>query len=94
MEVRIWSVYDRDDRLVLILSDEPGDFNFTRIPDEDCDPVECEYATIQCYRSTIEPDVLNAVFRSTEVEELLQRLKKGGYKVRNGRPTPARFARL
>lgn len=94
MSVQIWSVYDKDDRLVLIMSDEPGDFNFTRVPDEECEPVECEYATLQCYKSTIEPEVLNCVFRSRDIDELIYRLRRAGFKVREGRPSPRRFARL
>ena len=49
VKVRIWSVFNRDERLALALSDEPGVFNFTRLPDEKADIVECPFATLQCY---------------------------------------------
>lgn len=91
---RIWSIYDRDDRLVLVISDQPGEFNFARLPDEGADPVECDFATLQCYTPKVEPEVLNLLFRCADVEEFLDRMKKRGFKVRAGRPRPYRFARL
>lgn len=93
-EVRIWSVFSREDRLVLALSDEPGEVNFAKMPDEDADPVECPYATLQCYDTKAEPELLNLIFKCHDVEELLERLRESGFKVRPGRPKPMRFARL
>jgi hypothetical protein len=91
---RIWSIYNRDDRLILALSDEPGEFNFARVPDEDCDPVECAFATLQCYDVKAEPEMLNLLFRSTDLEDFLDRLRAAGHKVREGRPRPKKIARL
>ncbi len=92
--VQIWSVYNRDDRLVLALSDEPGEFNFTRLPDDDVDPIECPFATLQCYFTHEEPQILNLLFRSRNLEDFIDSLLSHGYKVRQGRPMPGRFARL
>lgn len=93
-EVRIWSVFDREGRLVLALSDQPGEFNFTRLPDDDVDPVECAFATVQCYAGEIEPEMLNLLFRSEDVEDFLERLRDKRYRVITGRPQPSKFARL
>lgn len=93
-DVHIWSVYNRDDRLVLALSDEPGEFNFTKLPDDDVEPIELEFATIQCYFTHEEPAILNLLMRSRDLEDFLDRLLSHGYKVRPGRPTPTKFARL
>lgn len=93
-DVRIWSIYNKDDRLVLALSDEPGEFNFTRIPDEGTDIVTCPFATLQCYLTAVEPDVLNVMKRSKNLRDFLKRMTKAGYKVREGRPQPSKFARL
>jgi hypothetical protein len=93
-EVKIWSIYNKDQRLVLALSDEPGELNFSKVPDEDVDPVECPFATLQCYDSKHEPEILTLLFRSSDLEDFLDRMLNAGYKVREGRPKPRRFARL
>ena len=91
---RIWSVFDREGRLVLALSDQPGEFNFTRVPEDDTDPVECEFATLQCYIAEAEPEMLNILFRSDDVDDFLERLRERRYRVIDGRPQPSKFARL
>ena len=93
-EARIWSVFDRDGRLMLAISDQPGEFNFTRLPDEDVDPVECDFATVQCYASEIEPQMLNLLFKSEDVDDFLERLREQKFRVITGRPQPYKFARL
>lgn len=93
-EVKIWSIYNKDQRLVLALSDEPGELNFSKVPDEDVEPVECAFATLQCYDSKAEPEILNLLFRASDLEDFLDRLLNAGFKVREGRPKPRRFARL
>jgi hypothetical protein len=93
-DVRIWSIFNADDRLVIAISDEPGEFNFTKIPDEDAEIIECDFATIQCYLSEVEPDALNVLFGSKNLKDFLKRLAKKGYKIREGRPQPRKFARL
>lgn len=92
--VEIWSIYNRDHRLVLALSNQPGEFNFAKMPDEDTDPVECPFATIQCYDVKCEPEILTLLFKSDDLEDFLDRLLNAGFKVRQGRPTPRKFARL
>lgn len=92
--IQIWSVFNKDDRLVLAMSNEPGEFNFTRLPDDDVDPIECPFATLQCYFSHEEPQILNLLFRSRNLEDFIDHLLSHGYKVRAGRPTPSKFARL
>lgn len=91
---RIWSVYDRDHRLALAISDEPGIFNFARMPDESLDPVEIPYATLQCYDVKAEPELLTLAIRAQDLEELLDRLRQVGFKVIEGRPRAMKFARL
>jgi len=91
---RVWSIYNREQRLVLGVSDEPGIFNFTKPTDDEVDPVECDYATLQCYDLAVEPEMLNLLGRSVDVEEFLDRLSAKGYKVIEGRPRPMKFARL
>jgi hypothetical protein len=91
---RVWSIYNRDYRLVLAVSDDPGIFNFARLPDEDVEPIECEFATIQAYDTKVEPDVLNILLRSADLEEFLDELSNKGFKVIEGRPQPRRLARL
>lgn len=91
---RIWSVYDRDHRLVLAISDEPGIFNFAHMPDESLDPVEIPYATLQCYDVKAEPELLTLTIKSQDLEELLDRLKHARFKVIDGRPRAMKFARL
>jgi hypothetical protein len=93
-KVKIWSIYNRDQRLVLALSDEPGELNFSKVPDEDTDPVECPFATLQCYDTKSEPEILTILFRSSDLEDFLDRMLNAGFKVREGRPRPRRFARL
>ena len=92
--VQIWSVYNKDDRLVLALSNQPGEFNFTRLPDDDVEPIECPFATLQCYFTHEEPQILNLLFRARGLEDFIDSLLSHGYKVRQGRPTPSKFARL
>ncbi len=93
-EARIWSIYNKEQRLVLALSDEPGEVNFSKVPDDDVDPVECGFATLQCYDSKSEPEILTILFRSSDLEDFLDRMLNAGFKVREGRPKPSRFARL
>lgn len=93
-DVRIWSIFNADDRLVVALSDEPGEFNFTKIPDDTAEIVECRFATVQCYLAEVEPDVLTEMKRAKNLDDFLRRLAKKGYKVREGRPQPRKFARL
>lgn len=92
--MRIWSIYDQEYRLILALSDEPGEFNFARIPSEQCAPVRCDFATLQCYDLKSEPDILTLLHRAMDLEDFLERLKRRGYKVLEGRPQPYKFARL
>jgi hypothetical protein len=91
---KIWSVYDRDYRLVLAVSDEPGIFNFAKLPDEDVEPIECDFATLQAYDVKVEPDVLNILLRSQDLDEFLDQLSNKGFKVIEGRPQPRKLARL
>lgn len=91
---RIWSVYDREYRLVLAVSDEPGIFNFAKLPDEEVEPVECAFATLQAYDVNAEPALLNILLRCQDLEELLDELSNKGFKVIEGRPQPRKFARL
>lgn len=91
---RIWTVFDRNLRLVLAVSDEPGIFNFAQIPDDEVEPIECEFATLQCYNVLAEPELLNHLLRSRDVEEFLETLLDHGFKVLNGRPQIAKIARL
>ncbi len=93
-EARIWSVFDKNGRLVLAISDQPGEFNFTRMPDDDVDPVECKFATVQCYAGEVEPEVLNILFRCEDLEDFLEQLEEGKFRVQPGRPQPSKFARL
>jgi hypothetical protein len=93
-KIRIWSVFDKEGRLALAISDEPGEFNFARMPPDDVDPVDCAFATIQCYSSKAEPEMLNLLMRSDDLEAFLDALTSAGYKVRQGRPRSKRFARL
>jgi hypothetical protein len=92
--IRVWSVFDKDGRLVLALSDEPGEFNFARMPPPDADPVDCEFATLQCYDRTAEPQILNLLFRSDGLDDFFDSLIVAGYRVIDGRPRARRFARL
>ncbi len=91
---RIWSVYSREHRLVLGVSDEPGIFNFTRPTDDEVEPVECAFATLQCYDLAAEPEILNQLFAAYDLDSFLDRLTDRGFKVIEGRPQPMKFARL
>jgi hypothetical protein len=91
---RVWSVYDGNYRLVVALSDEPGSFNFTRLPEDDVEPVACEFATLQCYDTAAEPQILNLLFRSRDIDEFLDRLRDHDFKVIDGRPQISKLARL
>jgi hypothetical protein len=93
-EPRIWSVFDREGRLVLALAEQPGEFNFARLPDDDVEPVECDFATVQCYSTEVEPQMLNLLFRATDLEDFLERLRGARYRVVEGRPKPYKIARL
>jgi hypothetical protein len=90
----VWSVFDRDARIVLAISEGAGLFNFTRLPADPVDPVECDYATIQCFDVRAEPELLSLVFRSASLEELFDRLRVKGYRVTEGHPNTLRVARL
>lgn len=91
---RFYSVLDRDARLVLALSEDPGLFHMTRPPDEDTAPVECGYATIQCYDARAEAEMLRLVFGARDLEELLENLRARGYKVIEGPLQASKIARL
>ncbi|MBI2375212.1 MAG: hypothetical protein HYV07_14545 [Deltaproteobacteria bacterium] len=91
---RIWSIFDRQYRLVLAVSDEPGLFNFAHLPDEDVEPVECDFATLQCYDAKAEPELLNHLFSATDLNGFLELLGTKGYKVIEGRPSTSKVARL
>jgi hypothetical protein len=91
---QIWSVYDRENRLVLGLSDEPGIFNFAKPPADDVDPVECHFATLQCYDIRIETALLTILDRCDDLDDFLQALIDASYSVINGQPRPGKFARL
>lgn len=92
--VRIYSVLDREARLVLAISDEPGHFHLTRPPDVELVPIECAYATLQCYDARAEPDLLRMAFEAHDLEELLERLKARGFRVLDGRIQAKKIARL
>jgi hypothetical protein len=89
----IYGVYDRNERLVLILSDEPGEFNFARLPEDDLE-VPCAFATLQCFAEGHEGDLLAILKASADLEGFLARLAEAGYRVRPGRPKVGGLARL
>lgn len=91
---RFYSVLDRDARLVLAISEEPGLFHMTRPPDEEMRPIECAYATLQCYDLRAEAELLRLVFAARDLEELLESLKARAYKVIEGPLQASKFARL
>ena len=91
---QIWSIYNRENRLVLGLSDEPGIFNFARPPSDDVDPVECEFATFQCYDITVEAEMLCILDKTEDLDDFFQTLLEAGYKIVEGQPRPGMFARL
>lgn len=93
-EIQVWSVFDRDDRLVLALSNEPGEYNFARLPPRPVDPVFLTYATIQCYDAKAESALLRMVMESSTVTDLFDRLASAGYRVHLGRPKTGHFAHL
>lgn len=93
-ELGIWSVFDRDGRLVLGLSDEPGEFVFTRPVDDACDEVPCPFASLQCFQTSAEPELLRHMARAHDLEDFLDTLRAHGFRVLAGRPQPRRFARL
>ncbi|MBK8014067.1 MAG: hypothetical protein IPK13_22310 [Deltaproteobacteria bacterium] len=93
-EIQVWSVFDRDDRLVLALSNEPGEYNFARLPPRPVDPVFLPYATVQCYDAKAESALLQMVMASSTVSDLFQRLSGAGYRIQLGRPKTGHFARL
>lgn len=90
----IWSVFNRDGRLVLVVSDQPGGFRFARITDHDSASPQCPFATVQSYDATAENDLLTLMCRSVDLDDFLERLRAGGFRVVVGRPRPDRFARL
>lgn len=94
MTTRVWSVFDRDGRLAMSLSNEPGEFIFTRPTDEDTDPVECDFATLQCFQVQVEPELLTLLRGTTSLGEFLESLSAKKYRVMEGRPKPSGFARL
>lgn len=79
---------------MLALSEEPGSFNLTRPPDEELAPVECAYATLQCYDVRAEAELLRLVFAARDLEELLESLRARGYKVIEGPLQASKIARL
>lgn len=89
----IFGVYDRNERLVLILSEEPGEFNFARLPEEDVE-VPCDFATLQCFSEAHEGELLGVLRESRDLNDFLMRLSERGYKVRSGRPQAGFLARL
>lgn len=89
----IYGVYDRQERLVLILSDEPGEFNFAKLPEEDLE-VPCDFATLQCFSEAHEADLLSLLMASDDMPSYLQRLSDAGFRVRPGRPRVGFLARL
>ena len=91
---KVYSVLDRDARLVLSLADDPGYFQLTRPPEEGANPIECGYATLQCYDARSEAELLRLVFEAHELEELLENLKARGYRVIEGRIQAKKIARL
>lgn len=76
------------------LSDEPGEFNFTSLPDEEAGVLEIPYATVQCYLARVEPELLGLVTRADSIDGLLDALRRRGFRVVSGRPRPTTFARL
>lgn len=94
MEPRIYSVYDRDGRLVLGVTDEPGEMGLTRPPEDDSEIIEISWATLQCYRLEAEPELLKLVVRAPDLPSFLDKLKSLRYRVVEGRPRPMTFARL
>gem|GEM_PF-5466051 len=90
----IWSVYDRDGRLVLGISDEPGIFNFAKPPADEVDPVECEFGTFQCYDVRVESEFLNLLDSVHDLEMFFEALLDQGYNIVPGQPRPGHFARL
>jgi hypothetical protein len=91
---QIWSVYNRESRLILGLSDEPGIFNFARPPSDEVEPLECEFATFQCYDATVEAELLCLLDATSDLDDFFQGLLDAGYKIVEGQPQPGRFARL
>lgn len=87
-------MFDRDDRLVLCLSDEPGEFSFTRPIDEDADELTCPFASLQCFQTRAEPELLTLLTRASDLDDFLEVLQANGYRVILGRPRPGDFARL
>lgn len=91
---QIWSVFDRNERLVLAVSEEPGEFNFAQLPDEGADPVFCNFATVQCYDPTVESEALNILTKSRSAQDIIELLQTAGFRVVEGRPKVASIARL
>ena len=90
----IWSVYNRESRLVLGLSDEPGIFNFAIPPADEVEPFECSFATFQCYDVSIEAQMLSLVDQAEDLESFFDSLLSAGFNVVPGQPQPGKFARL
>ena len=93
-EPLIWSVFDSEERLVLAISNVPGEFNFARLPDVGADPLFCDFATLQCYTSEVESEALGILTKSRSVKQLLDYLHDAGFRVVEGRPQVAKIARL
>ena len=90
----IWSVYNRESRLVLGLSDEPGIFNFAIPPSDEVEPFECNFATFQCYDVSVESQLLSLVDQAEDLESFFDSLINAGFNVVPGQPQPGKFARL
>ncbi len=93
-EPRVYSVLDREARLVLSLTDEPGHFHLSRPPEDPSTLIECSYATLQCYDARSEAELLRLVFQIQDFEELLENLKARGYRVIEGQIQASKIARL
>lgn len=87
-------MFDRDERLVLVVSGEPGNVTFARVPEGDVPPVACAFATLQCLDPLIEHDVLRILARCRQVEDLIERLEDRGFRIAGGRPVIGEIARL
>ena len=93
-EPPFWSVFNRDERLVLIVNAQPGILTFARVPDGDVAPVQCPFATLQCLDPLIEHDVLKLIRDCRNVEGLIEALARRGFRIAKGRPVVKEFARL
>lgn len=93
-EPGIWSVFNDEERLVLIISDEPGSLSYARVPDGDVEVVRCAFATLQCLDPEIEHRLLDLLSRARHIEALFEGLRKAKLRIRPGRPVIGEIARL